>query len=254
MVYKIMQTKYKVFIESLVITLLILLIGFALGMYIESYRTNKIIEKYKDYEIEALDLKLQNYYYQIMSQSSCQQAIEQNFIFADDLYTQGLKLEKYEEASQISDEISREKKRYSLLKTELWLNSILLKEKCNHPFDTVVYIYSADPSNSIKVAQQKVISNILKTVKENRGNSIILLPIAGDLNLRKEDENIKLGSINLQMKIYNITNLPSIIINEKVILEGFHTIDEIENYLNKENLINPSEDNTKKIVLTKKNS
>ncbi len=244
-----MQTKYKVFVESLVVTLLILIIGFALGMYIESYRTDKIIEKYKDYEIEALDLKLQNYYYQIMDQSSCQQAIEQNFLFADDLYTQGLKLEKYEEASQISDEISREKKRYSLLKTELWLNSILLKEKCGHPFDTLVYLYSADPGNSVKVAQQKVISNILKTVKENRGNSIILLPIAGDLNLRKENEDIKLGSINLQMNIYNITSLPSIIINEKIILEGFHTVEEIENYLDKENLINPSKNNIEKITL-----
>jgi len=33
------------------------------------------------------------------------------------------------------------------------------------------------------------------------------------------------------MNIYNVTSLPSIIINEKIVLEGFHTEEEIESYL-----------------------
>ena len=221
MVYQI-NPKYRIFLESLITTIIILIIGFSIGIYVESIRTKSIVNSYKDYEVEALDLKLQNYYYQIMDKASCDAAIEQNFEFADNIYARGLKLEKYEEANQISDNLYREKKRYVLLKTELWLNSILLKEKCNNPFDTLVYIYSGDPSNSAEVAKQKVISNVLKTVKENKGNKVILLPIAGDL---------KLGIVDLQQRIYNITTLPSIIINEKTILEGFHSTDEIESYL-----------------------
>jgi len=224
MVYEIMKTKSRIFLESLVITILILIIGFYIGMSIETYRTNKIVTYYKDYEIQALDLKLQNYYFQIMDESSCKQAIEQNFIFADDIYTQGLVLEKYEEANQISDDLFREKKRYVLLKTELWLNSLLLKQKCSNPFDTIVYFYSGDPKNSAQVAQQKILSNVLKTVKEDKGNTVVLLPIAGDL---------KLKAVDLQMKVYNIKTLPSVLINEKTILEGFHTEDEIKSYLKK---------------------
>ncbi len=219
-----MKTKSRIFLESLVITILILIIGFYIGMSIETYRTNKIVTYYKDYEIQALDLKLQNYYFQIMDESSCKQAIEQNFIFADDIYTQGLVLEKYEEANQISDDLFREKKRYVLLKTELWLNSLLLKQKCSNPFDTIVYFYSGDPKNSAQVAQQKILSNVLKTVKEDKGNTVVLLPIAGDL---------KLKAVDLQMKVYNIKTLPSVLINEKTILEGFHTEDEIKSYLKK---------------------
>ena len=222
MVHKIIQTKYGVFLESLILTLLILIIGISLGIGIESYRTGKIVDSYRNYEIEALDLKLQNYYYQIMDRSSCEEAIQQNFEFADDLYLTGLELEKFEEASQLSDDLLIEKKRYVLLKTELWLNSILLKEKCDNPFDTVVYLYSGDPSNNAAVAKQKVISNVLKTVKENKGNKIVLLPIAADLNLK---------SVELQKRIYNIPSIPSIIINEEIILEGFHTVEEIESYL-----------------------
>lgn len=191
-----------------------MIIGIAIGFAFESYRTNKISDYYKDYEIEALDLKLQNYYYQIMDKASCNEAIRQNFIFADDIYNRGLELEKFEEANQLSDDLLREKKRYVLLKTELWLNSILLKEKCNQPFDTIVYIYSHDPRNSAKVAQQKIISNVLKSVKERKGNEVILIPIAGDLDLQ---------AVDLQMRIYNITYLPSILINEKTVLDGFNT-------------------------------
>jgi len=231
-VYKIRESKYGIFFESLVFTMLILIIGFSFGYMVESYRTNKIVDDYKDHEIEALDLKLQNYYYQIMDSSSCEKAIKKNFEFADDLYITGLEIEKFEQANQITDDIFREKKRYVLLKTELWLNSILLKEKCDKPFDTVVYFYSGDPTNNIKVAEQKVISNVLKTVKENNGNSVILLPIAGDLKKSSNDESLTLGIVDLQMQIYNITTLPSILINEEVVLEGFHNVREIESYLN----------------------
>ncbi|MBS3099411.1 hypothetical protein J4462_04315 [Candidatus Pacearchaeota archaeon] len=231
MVYKMSKSKFGIFGESLIYTILILIIGISLGFFIENYRTNQIIDSYRDYEVEALDLKLQNYYYQIMDETSCKEAIEQNFAFADDLYTRGLELEKFEEANQITDDIFREKKRYVLLKTELWLNSILLKEKCDNPFDTVVYFYSGDPKNNVKVAEQKVISNILKTVKEDKGNKIILLPIAGDLKKGSEDESQRLGSVELQRRIYNITKFPSIIINEETVLEGFHTVEEIEKYL-----------------------
>ena len=221
MVYK-MSSKPGIFVESLIITILILVIGFSWGFYFENFRTKKIAESYQNYEIEALDLKLQNYYYQTMEQSSCKEAIEQNFIFADNIYNTGLEIERAEEANQITEDIIREKRRHALLKTELWLNTVLLKEKCSEPFDTVVYLFSHDPDNNAKVSEQKIISNILKSVKEEKGNKIILIPIAGDMNL---------GAINLQNRIYNITYFPSIIINEKIVLEGFHTEEDVLSYL-----------------------
>lgn len=233
MVYKIIKTRYGIFLESLVLTVLILGSGFALGFFVEFSRTNKIMDNYKNYEIEALDLKLQNYYYQIMNRESCDAAIQQNFKFADDLYLRGLEIEKYEELDQITNDMALEKKRYVLLKTELWLNSILLKEKCDDPFDTVVYFYSGNPTSNLVVAEQKVISNVLKTVKEDKGDKIILLPIAGDLRKGSENEGLLLGSVELQMKAYNVTTLPAILINEKILLEGFHTPEEIESYLRK---------------------
>tara|TARA_Y100000310_G_C20532552_1_gene739230 strand:- start:391 stop:1065 length:675 start_codon:yes stop_codon:yes gene_type:complete len=223
MVHKIIQSKYRIFIETLLLTLLILVIGFLIGIQVEQYRTNKIISNYKIFEVDALDLKLQNFYYQIMGKSSCNIAVEQNFIFADKIYNQGLILEKYEEANELSKDILLEKKRYVLLKTELWLNSILLREKCEGAFDTVVYIYSQNEGGEMgKKAEQDAVSNVLRSIKEERGNEIILIPIAGDLGL---------DSVELQMQVHKIDYLPSVIINELHILEGFKNKEEVELYL-----------------------
>jgi hypothetical protein len=223
MVYKIMNTRFRIFLESAIIAMLILIIGFSFGLYVESKRNEGIIESYKDYEIEALDLKLQNYYYQIMDSSSCQRAIEQNFEFADDIYLSGLELEKFEESNQITDELLREKRRYSLLKTELWLNTLLLKKKCDAQFDTIAYIYAGNPTSSAIVSEQKIISNILRDIKEEKGNNLILLPIAGDLDLK---------AVDLQKRVYGVTSLPTLVINEKIVLEGFYTHEQIKSYLN----------------------
>ena len=158
-----------------------------------------------------------------MDSAQCDKAIEQNFIFADKIYNTGLLIEKYEEASQISDLMTIEKKRYVLLKNELWLNSILLKKKCNNPFHTLVYVY-AQTKTSSKDAEQAAISDVLKQIKQEKCNKIILIPLAGDMGL---------DSVTMQLNIYNITYLPSIIINEKYVLQGYNKKEQIESYLNK---------------------
>lgn len=216
-----LESKYRVFIETLILTLLILLIGFSLGFYVEYYRAKTIIDDYKYFEIDVLDLKLQNYYYQIIDSADCKTAIQENLNFADRIYEKGLAIEKAEESSELIDNIIIEKKKYVLLKTELWLNSILLKKKCNNPFHTVAYIYS-QKKDLAKQAEQDAISKTLEELKQEKGNNIILLPIAGDIDL---------PSVDMQLRIYNVTYLPSIIIDEKIVLESYHNIEELEKYL-----------------------
>jgi hypothetical protein len=192
-----------------------------MGFLIEYGRTASVINDYKSFEVSALDLRLQNYYYQIMGVASCDDAIEQNLIFADDIYEKGLLIQKYEDANKLSDDILVEKKRYVLLKTELWLNSILLKEKCGNDFHTVVYIYS-QTDDLVKEAEQDSLSDVLGKIKEEKGNKIILIPIAGDIGL---------DIVDLQVRVYGIDYLPSVIIDEKTVLKGFQSKENIEKYL-----------------------
>ena len=222
MVYKIINSKYWIFVETLIYTALILLVGILIGFGLENWRTGKVIGEYKSFEVETLDLRLQNYYFQIMDKATCDEALKQNLDFADRLYSEGIVLQKYEDLNQLTNEkLLLEKKRYVLLKTELWLNSILLKEKCKGKFHTVVYVYTQFPDN-VKKAEQEAVSQTLLEIKGERENNIILIPIAGDLNL-----NI----VNLQERIYNVTYYPSVIIDEKYVLEGFKSKSDTEKYL-----------------------
>jgi len=224
MVYQIakLEAKYKVFIETLIFTLLILIIGFTLGFYIEYSRNSITSENYKIFEVDLLDLELQNYYYEIMGNDSCEAAIQSNLDFADRIYSQGLILERYEKASEILEgDLLLEKKKYVLSKTKLWLNSIIIKRRCGNPFHTVTYIYSQEPSQ-VKEAEQSAISETLRLIKQESGNEIILIPIAGDLGLY---------SVDLQLSNYNLTYLPSIIIDEEIVLTGYHTEEQIKQSL-----------------------
>ncbi len=222
MVHKIINSRYAVFLESLVIAVLILVIGFVFGYYVEYLRVNEMIDNYREFEVAALDLKLQNYYFQIMEKSDCDVAIEQNFEFADRVYDEGLRLEKYEELDELNERtILNERKKYVLLKTELWLNSILLKDKCGDPFHTVVYFY-AQNQNKEQKAKQAVFSKTLEELKKEYGNEIVLLPIAGDLGL---------NSVEMQKRAHNITILPSVLIDEEIVVTGFESVQNLSQYI-----------------------
>jgi hypothetical protein len=200
---------------------LILIIGFSIGYYVESYRINAIQQQFQDFEVSALDLRIQSDYFRIVTPNLCSSALKENLKFADRIYNEGLVLEKYEDLNELRGNLLNEKKKYVLLKTGLWLNSILLKERCDANYHTVVYFYSQNP-DQIKEAEQAAISKTLKDLKEKYGNSIILLPIAADLDL---------ASVNAQLDTYNITYLPSILIDEKTTLTGFKSQQEIEDIL-----------------------
>jgi hypothetical protein len=217
MVHQIIKSKYRIFTETLILTVLILIIGFAIGFFVESYRINDTYDYYKEFEIKALDLRLQTYYFETLDKSNCNKAIQENFIFADNLYNEGLLLERYEQVNQIKSDVLTEKKIYVLLKTQLWLNSIKLNEQCNSSIHTLVYVYLQNP-DLIKEAEQAAMSKTLTEVKDELNNTIILIPIAGDLQLE---------AVDMQLRTYNVTSIPSIIIDEKTVLYGFHNKTEI---------------------------
>ena len=224
MVYKIINNRYRIFVESLILAVVIFLIGFSIGYYVENYRNSSIASDYKNYEVLAWDLRILSASLSSIDKIQCESAIKEELSISDKIYNTGLMLEKYEEASQLTDSLMNEKKSYGLLKTELWFDSILLKNNCNKPFDTIVYFYQGNPKSSSIVAEQKIISNVLSDIKKKYGNSVILLPIVADMDL---------ASVNLQLSRYNISSVPAILINEQTNLQGFHSQSEIESHLSK---------------------
>lgn len=219
-----MKVQTDVFWKAGILTAVVFILGVLLGYYIESGRLSEIEEEYKQIELQWADAKLQTLYYQTLPSFLCNAAIEENLKFADRVYQEGLKLEKYEEANRLTEtKFLLDKKKYALLKVEFLLNSIFLKEKCKSAnYTNLVYFYADDPTQDQGV-KQKTISLILKELKQKFGSNLMLIPLPIDLDI---------SVINIIKKSYNINSIPTILINEEIKLEGVKTKEEIEVAIN----------------------
>jgi hypothetical protein len=109
-----------------------------------------------------------------------------------------------------------------LLRAILWVDSIKLKERCGNNFSTVVYFYEYNTKSLDLKSEQATFSKKLGQVKEKLGNKIILIPIAGNLNI---------SSIDYLKYTYNVTTSPTILIDEKFKIETIADLDKIESYI-----------------------
>lgn len=214
-----MVVQKDIFWKAAIITLIVFSLGIFLGYFLESNRWTEIKEEYKKVEMEWADAKLQSIYYQLMSPEFCEAAIEENLIFSDKVYHQGLTLEKYEDANRLTGEMKYEKLRYAFLKLEFWLNSISLKNKCKTDYSNIIYFYSDEPSINEKAAQDSQ-SVILKNLKDKHAEKIMLIPLPLDMDI---------ATINIIKKTYNINKAPTILIDEKIKLEGIQSLEDLEN-------------------------
>ncbi len=216
-----LKSQKHVFWEAFFVTILIFGIGIFLGVILENWRAGKVSDMYLKSEITLLDVKVQT---QILNLEdvNCEDAIRKNIEFGDKIYEDAKILERYENANRLTDYIVNEHKRYDLLRTLFWINSIKIKEKCgNESFHTVVYLYDYQTEDLEQKSKQSVFSNFLGELKEEYGNQIILIPIA---------RNMDLFSVELLTNNYGITGT-SIIFDESIVITELSELESIEDYL-----------------------
>ena len=213
-----MVMQKEVFWKAGVFTLIVFVSGVLLGYFLESNRVEEIRAEYRNVEKQWADAKIQSSFYQLMTPSFCDESIEENLNFADRVYRGGLKLEKYEQSNRITKEILYDKERYVLLKLEFWINSVYLKEKCKTNYTNLIYFYAQNPSLEQK-GEQDSQSLILRDLKDKYGSELMLIPLPIDLNI---------ATINILKEAYDIKDVPALLINEKIKLDGVQSIAEIE--------------------------
>jgi len=211
-----------VFLKALFVTLIIFNIGVYMGYKLEASRADEINQIYLESEMLLLDQRLQTESFEIVD-LDCDAAIQANIDFADRIFEEALgTIHDYEEANRINNAIIFQHQRFDLLRTLFWINSIKIKEKCGSDYHNVVYFYDYREPNAAQDGKQRFFSNLLKEIKEKKDDKVMLIPIAGDNEL---------PSIDLLMKQYEITELPTILIDENIKLTNVENIDDIERYL-----------------------
>lgn len=212
------------FLYALLVTLVVFNIGIFMGYKLESSRIDKINTLYLEAEMELLDQRIQKDAMEIID-FNCDLLIQENIDFADRIFEEALKIQDVESANRLSDEIDFQHKRFDLLRTLFWINSMRIKQKCKANYYNVVYFYDYKDPSIEQRAEQKVISNLLMELKEEKGNKIMLIPIAADNEL---------PAVNLLLNKYGIevAELPVILVDEKIKISELKSREEIEKYLN----------------------
>jgi len=218
-----LKSNKHVFWQALILALIIFNFGIFLGYMLENSRVGKVSQLYAESELDLLDVKIQSELFSLnLPNLNCEAAIEENINFADTVYADAKILDRFEQASKITDSIILQHKKYDLLRTLFWINSIEIKKQCNASYHNVVYFYHYNGPSLEQKAKQVVFSKLLEQLKANEGDNVMLIPIAADNNIT---------SVNFLLKAYNITSLPTVLIDEKFEITELTNLEEIEKYL-----------------------
>ncbi|MEK6842060.1 MAG: hypothetical protein AABX91_02820 [Nanoarchaeota archaeon] len=215
-----LESKKHVFWQALLLTVLFFILGLVFGVYLEQLRSENFNTAFYQSEISLYDslavTKLSEGGF-----VSCNDLKEANLEFADKIYTEARDLERFDEKSQLTESLRTIHRKYDLLRTILWMNTIDVNKKCGD-LSTIVYLYTYDAEDVNIKSEQAVWSRILGDLKEKKGNKVILIPIAADNNLT---------SLDFMAKKFGVQRYPAVIINEKHILYDLESVATIEKYL-----------------------
>ena len=214
-----------VFLQSLIVTIVIFTIGLVIGFAIESSRIDRTEIALLNSEINLLDEQVRNLNIETFN-VSCDIAIQSTFDFADRIYHEARLLEEYDLSSKFTNELEVIHKKYDLLRAILWAHTIETKEMCPHRYHTIVYLFNYNSENINQKARQAAMSRLLLDLKEKYGMSILLIPIASNLDLE---------SIELIKTRYKISEVPAIIIDEKKVVSKEITLAELEDIVFEQN-------------------
>ena len=98
------------------------------------------------------------------------------------------------------------------MRTLLWINTIKTNGKCENEISTVVYLYELKTEDLAKKATQNVWSKILTDLKEQKGDEILLIPIA-------------------ILENYSVEKYPVVIINNKEVISELSGVENLVEFL-----------------------
>jgi len=217
-----MVDKMNSYSKPLMLTILVFLIGIFGGIVLDSMRAEIVKDNLSESEILWEDTRLLSMYINVIGDEQCDAAFQENLEYNEKIYNYGKDIEEKLYANTFSSELRQEWRKYNLLQFQFWLNSIELKEKCGFDYSNVVYISRKDISPNGETVNNKLQSEILLEMKDKCGQDMMLIPLTADANLE---------TIDVVVDQYNITEFPSVVINEEYVFQGLTAADEIENYL-----------------------
>lgn len=224
------EINIKRYLMAGVLTLLIFTVGLLLGVVFENYRVQSL---QKESQIQEINFKSNQLSYVYLSSLADQNtscialkiSLEKSI---KDLSKSLETIENYKQGSNFNDqEYEILSRRYLLDNLNYWILSKKTTDTCSYNTVNLLYFYD---SNCEICPNQGI---ILTYYKKKLGDNLLVFPI--NTNFVKEEPMIK-----LLLTVYNVTEYPSIVIDDKV-YKGIVSQEELHGILCEKYNMTPTE-------------
>lgn len=216
-----------VFWKAAVLTAVIFAVGIFMGIWLDQGKLQEMGSMITESEILGSDVRLQTMVYAskaLPPESFCDAAVAANLAYNDRIYTDGRRLEEFENVNKFAPSLVLERKRYALQQLMFWLNSLQLKDDCGPDYDVLLHLWVYDTEGDDALRnEQKLQSAVLLDLKEECGPGLMLSNAPVDLDII---------SVDMIVDAYSITEFPALVINNGTVLQGLQDKAEIEKYVN----------------------
>lgn len=209
----------RIYLTAAVVTVILYVLGVVTGFFAYKSTLGKTQEELNELKRNIENLQLENMYLTAnRGELSCKFLTTAMKNIEGDLsyFWERLpkKLEIYEKYSKIEPEYTSLKRDYMLLSLRAWMLALAIKEKCGKDIIPILYFYSKDCETCIDQGY------VLDSIRSDPRVMVFTI----DYNL---DEPI----INIIKEAYNVTDVPSLIIDDHLV-SGFINETELrEKYL-----------------------
>ncbi|MBS3175910.1 hypothetical protein J4457_01605 [Candidatus Woesearchaeota archaeon] len=204
----------KIFIRSFFIALLLFLVGVFANSLLDVPRLSLINEVMKDHELHREAYLTEKLFLTVFQGNECEHVSRRIEQLKEELKQVGIDLSTYSTSSWLhKGDFDFLKRKYFLLELRL-LNLITgINQVCDSQFIPIIYFYQVDDEISERQGY------VLDEISEGFKNQVFIFSFDKDY----EDEPL----LNTLKRKYKISQAPTIIVDDSLVLEGIHYVGQV---------------------------
>ena len=209
-----MVTNKSLLVRTTILTTLIFIIGVVIGFSVDEFRSTNVLDNLRESELDAQSFLIEQEFFNRIGSYDCGVAQSRLTQLSQQLAELGFYLVNFEEKSLFKkDEYDYLLRKYFLSELRVYSLFTDLKKTCD--LNNTLILYFFDPHDALSERQGKVLDVF---VKKHPDVSVFSL----NSNYKRELllDNVK--------TYYNVTAVPSIIINDVLKNEGLINLEELE--------------------------
>ena len=205
--------KKHIFVTSFIIAVGIFLIGFYFARVWDDMRINQVDDSLIESNLDTTGIMIEQEFLTSFNASSCSISESRVSSISKNLFDLGNQLVEYEKKGLLRNkDYERLRREYFLLEVRAYSNFINFIKKCDSDINVILYFYS-----------------INQDLSEREGYALDAVVNRNDVKIRvlSIDKDFNDTTLDMVKSFYNITEAPTIIINDKYKKSGFVSIPEI---------------------------